>query len=85
MILLFTAIALAPGNYIGRTGEIYVDPTCRYKCIFLLSNRALCLPVCPIHYGFSCPVGSIIRYRKVPDSFAKHCLCRKPVCINTGE
>jgi len=75
-------IALAPGNYIGRIGEIYVDPTCTYKCIFLLSNRALCLPLCPVHYGVACPIGSVIRYRMVPDSFAKHCLCRKPVCLD---
>eukprot|EP00795_Rhopilema_esculentum_P000098 gene98-9713_t len=76
------AIALAPGNYIGTTGEIYVDPTCKYKCIFLLSNRAVCLPVCPLHYGFACPPGNIVRWITQPDTFAKHCSCKKPICLD---
>lgn len=79
------AIALAPGKYSGKIGEIYVDSTCQYKCVFLLSNRAICVPVCPIYYGFECPIGSVIRWRMVPDSYAKQCKCRKPICVDIGE
>lgn len=78
-------VALAPGNYKGTVGEIYVDPTCQYKCIFLLINRAICLPVCPVHYGFTCPNGNVIRWEKKPDNFAKRCTCRQPVCIDIGK
>eukprot|EP00794_Sanderia_malayensis_P007446 gene7446-8268_t len=78
-------IARAPGNYSGAAGEVYVDPTCKYKCTFLMSNRAICLPVCPIYYGFACAPGSVIRWSMKRDKYAQHCLCRQPACVQPAQ